>query len=131
LQGRRSADPIAECQSGFGSSFIDIPLDRNRTGWPRISSSLSGFARVSMAKVFTMSAMPDPTRRRGQPRKVDPRYLDAQKLLVEAIKYLTKQDRKENRAAIELLSEHFRTQFRMSDRPEKTTAKAPESEKSS
>ena len=34
-----------------------------------------------------------------------------------AMKYLTKQDPKVNRAAIELLSEHFRTQFRMSDSP--------------
>ena len=81
-----------------------------------------------MAKVFTMSAMPDPSRRRGGQRKADPRYLDGQRVLVEAIKYLTKQDRKENRAAIMLLSEHFRTRFRMSDRPPKSSDKASKPE---
>lgn len=84
-----------------------------------------------MAKVFTMSAMPDPGRRRGVLRKSDPRYLDGQRVLVEAIKYLTKQDRKENRSAILLLSEHFRTQFRMSDRPSKSVPGISEPEKKS
>lgn len=82
-----------------------------------------------MAKVFTMSAMPDPTRRRGKPRKADPRYVDGQRVLVEAIKYLTQQDRKQNKAAILLLSEHFRTRFRMSDRPGESAVKIPEPEK--
>jgi hypothetical protein len=36
------------------------------------------------------------------------------------MKYLAKQDTENNRAAISLLSEHFRTRFRMSDRPGET-----------
>ncbi len=69
-----------------------------------------------MAKLFTIPAIPDPSRRK-QTRRSDPRYMEGQRLLVEAMKYLTKQDPQVNRAAIELLSEHFRTQFRMSDSP--------------
>jgi len=56
-----------------------------------------------------------PSRRRE--RTGDPRYVDGQRLLVEAIKYLTQADRVSNRAAIELLSEHVRTRFRMTDSP--------------
>jgi hypothetical protein len=43
--------------------------------------------------------------------------VDGQRLLVEAMKYLTKSDPVANRAAIELISEHVRTRFRMSDSP--------------
>jgi hypothetical protein len=38
-------------------------------------------------------------------------------VLVEAMKYLLQSDRNGNREAAELLSEHVRTQFRMSDSP--------------
>lgn len=69
-----------------------------------------------MARVFTIPAIPDPKRRRA-PRISDKRYIDGQKLLVEAMKYLAQTDPEANREAIGLLSEHFRTQFRMSDRP--------------
>jgi hypothetical protein len=69
-----------------------------------------------MAKVFTIPVRPDPRRRRS-PRNDDPRYVEGQRLLVEAIKYLTTSDKDANRAAIELLSEHFRTNFRMTDSP--------------
>jgi hypothetical protein len=68
-----------------------------------------------MSKLLTIPVMPDPKRRKT-PRKSDPRYLDGQKLIVEAIKYLA-QDPGANKDAVSLLSEHFRTQFRMSDRP--------------
>ncbi|MGZ4787271.1 MAG: hypothetical protein ACXVZV_13935 [Terriglobales bacterium] len=69
-----------------------------------------------MAKMFTISAIPDPSRRK-KARRSDPRYVEGQRLLVEAMKYLAQQDPQVNRPAIELLSEHFRTQFRMSDSP--------------
>ena len=39
------------------------------------------------------------------------------RLLVEAMKYLAQADPISNRGAIELLSEHVRTRFRMSDSP--------------
>jgi hypothetical protein len=61
--------------------------------------------------------VPDPTRRKGKQRSSDTRYIEGQRLLVDAMKYLAKQDPDENRPAILLLSEHFRTRFRMSDRP--------------
>lgn len=70
-----------------------------------------------MAKVFTIPVVPDPTRRKGVPRKGDPRYIEGQRLLVNAMKYLVQLDAEGNKAAISLLSEHFRTRFRMSDRP--------------
>jgi hypothetical protein len=38
-------------------------------------------------------------------------------MLVEAMKYLAKADPVSNRPAIELISEHVRTRFRMSDSP--------------
>lgn len=70
-----------------------------------------------MAKVFTISALPDPKRRQHQ-RRPDHRYIEGQRLLVGAMKYLAKADRRANRPALHLLSEHFRTQFRMEDRPQ-------------
>jgi hypothetical protein len=69
-----------------------------------------------VARVFTIPVIPDLKRRRT-PRISDKRYIEGQKLLVEAMKYLVQSDADANREAIGLLSEHFRTQFRMSDRP--------------
>ena len=69
-----------------------------------------------MAKVFTITVPPDLSRRKRE-RTSDPRYVDGQKMLVEAMKYLTKADPVSNRPAIELISEHVRTRFRMSDSP--------------
>jgi hypothetical protein len=69
-----------------------------------------------MSKVFVIPVVP--SKLRGpQARKGDDRYIEGQRLLVEAMKYLAKDDPQGNRNAIELLSEHFRTQFRMTDRP--------------
>jgi hypothetical protein len=72
-----------------------------------------------MAKLFTIPVRPNPLRRQRErsDNSSDPRYIDGQKLLVQAIEYLTKSDPDRNRSAIELLSEHFRTRFRMSDHP--------------
>jgi hypothetical protein len=70
-----------------------------------------------VAKVFTIPVLPDPARRRGKHRTADPRYIDGQKLLVDAMKYLVQQDPDANKDAVMLLSEHFRTRFRMSDKP--------------
>ena len=69
-----------------------------------------------MAKIFFIPVSPDP-RRRNPKRKLDPRYLEGQRLLVGALKYLTQSDPRNNRAAITLLSELVRTRFRMSDEP--------------
>ncbi len=69
-----------------------------------------------MAKVFTIPIRPE-LRKSKRQQAPDPRYVEGQRVLVEAIKYLTKSDLSGNRPAIELLSEHFRTQFRMSDLP--------------
>lgn len=69
-----------------------------------------------MAKVFTIPVRPDVTRSR-KPRSSDTRYIEGQRLIVEAMRYLAKDAPERNREAIELLSEHFRTRFRMSDRP--------------
>lgn len=69
-----------------------------------------------MAKVFTIP-VPPTIRFRQRERSSDPRYVDGQRVLVEAMKYLTKSDPVANRRAIELLSEHVRTRFRMTDSP--------------
>jgi hypothetical protein len=70
-----------------------------------------------MAKVFTIPVAPDPLRRHRRERTDDPRYVEGQRLIVDAMKYLTQTDKDANRPAIELLSEHFRNSFRMSDTP--------------
>ena len=70
-----------------------------------------------MAKVFTIPVPPDVNRKRSRVRTSDPRYMDGQRVLVEAMKYLAQTDPIANRNAIELLSEHVRTRFRMSDSP--------------
>ncbi len=72
--------------------------------------------RVLMAKVFTIPVPPSIGRRRRE-RTSDPRYVDGQRLLVEAMRYLAQADPVANRSAIELISEHVRTRFRMSDSP--------------
>lgn len=73
-----------------------------------------------MAKVFTIPVLPNPTRRRNRKgmKSDDPRYIEGQRLLVEAMKYLAQQDPEQNKDAVLLLSEHFRTRFRMTDRPD-------------
>ncbi len=70
-----------------------------------------------MAKLFTIPVRPNPSERKRKERTSDPRYVEGQRLLVEAMKYLLQMDPDFNRPAVELLSEHVRTQFRMSDRP--------------
>lgn len=69
-----------------------------------------------MAKVFTIP-VPPKLGKVTRERSSDPRYVDGQRLLVEAMKYLTKSDPVANRGAIALLSEHVRTRFRMTDSP--------------
>jgi len=69
-----------------------------------------------MAKVFTITVPPKLGNKR-RTRTSDPRYVDGQKLLVDAMKYLAQDDPVRNRGAIELISEHVRTKFRMSDSP--------------
>lgn len=69
-----------------------------------------------MAKVFTITVPPKMVNKRRE-RISDRRYVDGQRLLVEAMKYLAMADPVRNRKAIELISEHVRTRFRMSDSP--------------
>jgi len=69
-----------------------------------------------MSKLLYIPVL-DPKRRDKGERKGDSRYIEGQRLLVEAMKYLAQSDPHHNKHAIELLSEHFRTQFRMSDSP--------------
>jgi hypothetical protein len=68
-----------------------------------------------MSKVLVIPVLPNPKPRK--PRAGDPRYIEGQRLLVQAMKYLAQSDPQRNKSAIDLLSEHFRTQFRMSDSP--------------
>jgi hypothetical protein len=69
-----------------------------------------------MAKVFTIPVPPKFGSKRRE-RTSDPRYVDGQRLLVDAMRYLAQSDPVANRGAIELISEHVRTRFRMSDSP--------------
>jgi len=70
-----------------------------------------------MARVFTIPVQPNPKRRNQREPKADPRFLEGQRVLAQAIKYLAKSDKSGNRAAIELLFEHFESNFRVSDSP--------------
>ncbi len=69
-----------------------------------------------MAKVFVIPARPSADRLKRS-RSSDPRYIEGQRVLVQAMEYLVKSDPERNRSAVELLSEHVRTSFRMSDSP--------------
>jgi hypothetical protein len=69
-----------------------------------------------MAKVFTITVPPKLGNKRRE-RTSDPRYVVGQRVLIEAMKYLAHVDPVKNRSAIELISEHVRTRFRMSDSP--------------
>jgi len=69
-----------------------------------------------MARVLTITVPPRLGNKRRE-RTSDPRYVDGQKMLVEAMKYLAQADPVANREAVELLSEHVRTRFRMTDSP--------------
>ncbi len=71
-----------------------------------------------MAKVFTIPVIPDAQKtKRG--RKGDARYVEGQRLLVQAMRYLAQSDPRQNLPAITLLSDHFRNKFRMSDHPQR------------
>jgi hypothetical protein len=69
---------------------------------------------VSKGKVIIMPARPDASHL-PRSRRADPRYIEGQRILVEAIRHLVLSDPKGNANAVELLSDHFRTKFRMSD----------------
>jgi len=69
-----------------------------------------------MGKVVIIPARPS-TEHLHRKRTSDPRYVEGQRVLVDAMKYLIKSDPEGNRAAVELISEHVRTRFRMSDSP--------------
>lgn len=69
------------------------------------------------SQLLVIPAMPDPKRTKKTSRTSDKRYLEGQRLLAEAIRYLVQSGPRKNKEAVGLLSEHFRTQFRMSDRP--------------
>ena len=69
-----------------------------------------------MAKVFVIPSRPNPGHLKRE-RSADPAYIEGQRLLVQAMSYLVKTDPEANRPALELLSEHVRTKFRMSDSP--------------
>ncbi len=71
---------------------------------------------MARSKVVIIPARPDPSGR-DRIRTSDPRYMEGQRLLVEAMRYLIQTDREGNREAAELISEHVRTKFRMSDSP--------------
>src|SRR5207247_11432905 len=66
---------------------------------------------------FCTIPVPPKMGRKRRERSPDPRYVEGQRLLVEAMKYLTQADPVSNRGAIELISEHVRTRFRMTDSP--------------
>lgn len=57
---------------------------------------------------------------RSRPQRTrtgDPRDVQGQRLLVEAIKYLVRSDPLGNVSAVKLLSKHFLTKLRGTDRP--------------
>jgi len=54
---------------------------------------------MARGKVVTIPKLPNPKAGR-KPRNADPRYVDGQKILVEAMSYLVKTDPDENRDAI-------------------------------
>jgi hypothetical protein len=70
-----------------------------------------------MAKVFTIPVPPKMGRRRRQRGSDEQRYVEGQRLLVEAMRYLAQSDPVTNKDAVQLLSEHVRTRFRMTDSP--------------
>ncbi len=78
-----------------------------------------------MGKVLIIPARPN-AERLNRKRSSDPRYLEGQQLLVAAMKYLVQSDPDSNREAVELLSEHVRTNFRMSDHPPAQSSGSPE-----
>lgn len=69
-----------------------------------------------MGKLLVMPFPPN-AQRLARVRVSDPRYLEGQRLLVEALRYLVQSDPVANRHAAELISEHVRTNFRMTDSP--------------
>ena len=104
-----SRKPAGAIDEPYWAAFL-------KTATERVFLSIQ-VSEVSLAKVFTIPVLPDPSRRKGKKRSLGSDYIKGQRQLVEAMKYLVQQDPEGNRDAINLLSEHFRTRFRMSDRP--------------
>ncbi len=78
-----------------------------------------------MGKVLVIPARPS-AEHLSRHRTSDPRYVEGQRLLVDAMKYLIKTHPDDSRAAVELISEHVRTRFRMSDSPLQANQSEPE-----
>src|SRR5262249_51793067 len=99
-------------------NFLWLP-PRNRTTL-RQGNRLrrSSIVVSTMSKVFVIPVVPGGPKRPKLPRHGDRKYIESQRLIVEAMRDLPKDAPQGNRLAIELLSERFRTQFRMTDRPE-------------
>jgi hypothetical protein len=72
---------------------------------------------IPMVRVFTIPVPPNIVARKRRESDPDPRYVDGQRQLVEAMRYLAQADPVANREAIQLISEHVRTRFRMTDSP--------------
>jgi hypothetical protein len=72
---------------------------------------------IPMVRVFTIPVPPNIVGRKRRESDPDPRYVDGQRQLVEAMRYLAQADPVANREAIQLISEHVRTRFRMTDSP--------------
>ena len=103
------------CRKGNAGRYtaLGFALEVIRFEFTRFEHNLSS---LYMAKVFTIPVPPNFGSKRRE-RTSDPRYVDGQRVLVEAMKYLAQSDPVSNRPAIELISEHVRTRFRMSDSP--------------
>lgn len=69
---------------------------------------------MKKSKVVIIPARPDPTRH-TRTQEPDPRYVEGQRLLMDAIRHLLQTNRAANRDAAEFILEHVRTSFRMSD----------------
>jgi len=70
----------------------------------------------AVAKVLAIPSRPSSDHLQRE-RTTDARYVEGQRLLVGAMTYLLRSDPKANRLAVEFLSEHVRTKFRMSNLP--------------
>jgi hypothetical protein len=68
-----------------------------------------------MGKLLAFTAPPAPGNKRRE-RTSDPRYVNGERLLVKAMRYLAQADPVKNRLAIELISELVLTRFRETDR---------------
>ncbi len=96
---------------------VSLRIQNHKSDWAKAAEEVTKVLSETTTPTITKTCEKERVQRLNAIEKGASalRYIDGQRLLVEAMKYLVQSDPVSNRNAIELLSEHVRKRFRMAD----------------